>query len=102
LEGTPERVSDLIIAKIYLNLGIIAQHQGELQNSLHYHKRSLEFKLKELPEMNEEIMSQIVMVAYCNQKAGEHEEACELFERALNICRILFGDFTETTAYSMV
>ena len=57
LEGTQERVNDLIIAKIYLNLGIIAQNQGEIDNALHYHNRSLEFKLKELPEMHDEIMS---------------------------------------------
>jgi len=47
-------------------------------------------------------MSQYVMLAHASQKIDQHEQACSFFEKALNICRVLQGDFTETTAYSMV
>jgi len=58
----------MVIAKIYLNLGIIAQTQGDMDNSLLYHQRCLEFKQRELPEIHEEIMSSYVMIAFALQK----------------------------------
>lgn len=51
---------------------------------------------------DDQIMSQFVMLAHSSQKMNQHEEACTFFEKALTICRILNGDFTETTAYSMI
>ena len=47
-------------------------------------------------------MSQFVMIAHASQKLDMHDEACCYFEKALTICRVLNGDFTETTAYSMM
>lgn len=73
-----------------------------MDNSLLYHQRCLEFKLRELPEVHEEIMSSYVMIAYALQKIQEFEKGCQVFEKALHICRMLHGDFTETTAYSMI
>ena len=51
---------------------------------------------------DEQIMSQFVMIAHASQKLDMHDEACCYFEKALTICRVLNGDFTETTAYSMM
>jgi tetratricopeptide (TPR) repeat protein len=101
LEGTREYVSDLVIAKIYLNLGIIAQTQGDLGSSLLYHRRALEYKLKELPETHADIMSQFVMIAFCLQKSEDFGAACQAFEKALQICKDLYGDSSENVAYSM-
>lgn len=47
-------------------------------------------------------MSQFVLMANACQKLEMHDEACCYFEKALSICRVLHGDFTETTAYSMI
>lgn len=47
-------------------------------------------------------MSQFVLLANSSQKLEQHDEACCYFEKALSICRVLNGDFTETTAYSMI
>lgn len=102
LEGTKERVGDLVIAKIYLNLGIIAQTQGDMENALLFHKRCLDYKLNVLPELHEEVMSSFVMIAFCLQKCNDPEGACNFFEKGLHICRMMNGDYTETTAYSMV
>lgn len=51
---------------------------------------------------NEQIMSQFVMLAHSCQKVDQNEEACCFLEKALTICRVINGDFTETTAYSMM
>lgn len=51
---------------------------------------------------NEQVMSQFVMLAHTSQKLDLQDEACCYFEKALTICRVLNGDFTETTAYSMI
>jgi len=53
LENTSERIQDSIVAKIYLNLGIIASHQGRPDESVHFHERSLELKRNDLPEMHD-------------------------------------------------
>ena len=68
------------------------------------HEKSLEHLLKSLSgHMNEEqVMQQFVMLAHCEQKLERHDEACCYFEKALTICRVLKGDYIETTAYSMV
>ena len=42
------------------------------------------------------------MLAHSCQKIEQHDDACVHYEKALTICRVLHGDFTETTAYSMV
>lgn len=87
LEGTRDCISDLVIAKIYLNLGIIAQQQNDLVNSLLYHRRALEYKQNGLPEVHPEIMSQYVMIAFGLQKLDDFEGACAAFEKAVTICR---------------
>ena len=104
VDKTSDKISDAIVAKIYLNLGIIASHKGEHQSALYLHEKCLEYRLKSLHgNMNDEqIMSQFVMIAHASQKLDMHDEACCYFEKALTICRVLNGDFTETTAYSMM
>jgi tetratricopeptide (TPR) repeat protein len=54
-----------------------------MDTSLLYHQRCLEFKLKELPEVSEEVMSSYVMIAFCLQKMGNSYDACPLLEKAL-------------------
>lgn len=104
VEKTADKISPSIVAKIYLNLGVIASQQNCHDNALYLHEKSLEYKLKSVHgHMNsQEIMSQFVMLAHCQSKLGQHDEACAYFEKALTICRVLNGDFAETTAYSMV
>jgi hypothetical protein len=81
---------------------MIAQTQGDIENALLYHRRSLEFKLRELPEVHGEVMSAYAMIAYCLHKGGDFENACLFFEKGLHVCRMIHGDFAETTAYSMI
>jgi len=104
VEGTVDRVGDSIVGRIYLNLGIIATTQGDHEQALYLHEKCLEHKLKSAHgNMNtEQIMAQFVMLAHVCQKLSQNEEACCFFEKALTICRSLHGDFTETTAYSMM
>jgi putative hemolysin len=47
-------------------------------------------------------MSAYAMIAYCLHKGGDVENACLFFEKGLHVCRMINGDFTETTAYSMI
>lgn len=106
VEKTSDKISDTIIAKIYLNLGIIAEQMNSYENALYLHEKCLEYKMKSLhgaPSMNDEqIMSQFVLLANTSQKLEMHDEACCYFEKALSICRVVHGDFAETTAYSMI
>ena len=104
LESTADKIGDDIVAKIYLNLGIIMTSQNQHEQALYFHEKSLEHKLKSLRgNMNHEtIMSQFVMLAHSASKLDQKDEACCFFEKALTICRLLHGDFTETTAYSMM
>ena len=104
VENTADRIGDDIVAKIYLNLGIISTSSNLHQQALYQHEKSLEHKLRSLNgNMNHEsIMSQFVLLAHSASKINQEDEACCFLEKALTICRILHGDFTETTAYSMV
>merc|ERR1719469_1105362 len=71
---------------------------------MYLHEKSLKHKLKSLNgNMNHEaVMSQFVMLAHSAAKLDQKDEACCFLEKALTICRLLNGDFTETTAYSMI
>ena len=91
-----------MIAKIYLNLGIINSQQGDNEQAMHYHRRSLELKTKELPAMHEEIMNSYVLLAHECTKLGHHEQACKYYQRIITICKTVHGENTESTAYSMV
>ena len=104
VENTADKIGDDIVAKIYLNLGIISTSCNLHQQALYQHEKSLEHKLRSLNgNMNHEaIMSQFVLLAHSASKTNQEDEACCFLEKALTICRILHGDFTETTAYSMV
>ena len=66
LDGTADKIGDDIVAKIYLNLGIIATSCNKHDQALYLHEKSLEHKLKSLRgNMNHEaIMSQFVMLAH--------------------------------------
>ena len=104
IEGTADKIGDDIIAKIYLNLGIISTSTEMHTQAVYQHEKSLEYKLRSLNgNMNHEaIMSQFVLLAHSASKIEQVDEACCFLEKALTICRILNGDFTETTAYSMI
>lgn len=47
-------------------------------------------------------MNSYVLLAHTHQKLEQHDEATQYFEQGLQICRAIHGDYTETTAYSMV
>ena len=68
-----------MIAKIYLNLGIINSQQGESEQAIHFHKRSLDLKTKELPAMHEDIMNSYVLIAHETSRLGQHEQACKYY-----------------------
>ena len=59
MDKTSDKINEAIVAKIYLNLGIIAEHQNDHQMALYLHEKCLEQKLKSLKGgMNDEqIMS---------------------------------------------
>ena len=76
---------------------------GEFENAFHLHEKCLEYKLAIHNGVNhEQVMSSFVMLAHVCQKLQDHVAATDYFQKALTVCRTLHGDFTETTAYSMV
>ena len=48
VEGTPDKIDAAIVAKIYLNLAIIASQTGDHQKALYFHEKCLEYKMKSL------------------------------------------------------
>ena len=54
MDNTADRVSEVILSKIYLNLGIIATQQENFESALYHHEKSLEFKRAYLSENTEE------------------------------------------------
>ena len=44
VDGSSDRVSEVIVSKIYLNLGVIASQQNDFERALYLHEKCLEFK----------------------------------------------------------
>ena len=60
MNNRKERISDEIISKIYLNLGILATNQQDHEKAIFYHEKCLELSLqmKGTPKKLDEIKSQ--------------------------------------------
>ena len=47
-------------------------------------------------------MNSLVLLAHENAKLGQYVLASGYYQQVLTICKTLYGEFNETTAYSMV
>lgn len=62
--GGSEQISPLIVAKICLNIAIIRSQLGDFSEAVCMHERSLMYKAKVLPQLNDEIRDQYVLLAF--------------------------------------
>ena len=90
------------MSKIYLNLGIIATQQEDYEKAIYLHEKCIENKLAYIGENSDEVMNSYVLLAHNYMKNEDHLGNISYLEKALQICRTINGDYTETTAYSMV
>ena len=90
------------MSKIYLNLGIIATQQEDHERAIYLHEKCIENKLAFVGENSDEVMNSYVLLAHSHLKNDDHQGHVAYLEKALQICRTINGDYTETTAYSMV
>ena len=66
------------------------------------HEKCIENKLSYIGENSDEVMNSYVLLAHNYMKNEDHLGNLSYLEKALQICRTINGDYTETTAYSMV
>ena len=59
-----EEIQPLVIAKICLNIAIIRAQLGDQMEAVYMHERSLYFKLKDLPQLSDEIRDQNILLAF--------------------------------------
>ena len=80
-----DKISPLVISKICLNIAIIRSQMGNHQEAVFMHEKSLAYKSEVVPQLNNEIRDQNILLAFAQQRAGMLEKACATLERALAI-----------------
>lgn len=59
-----QKVCNLIVAKICLNVALIRTELGDFVEAVFMHERSLSFKSQTLPSLSEEIRDQNILLAF--------------------------------------
>jgi tetratricopeptide (TPR) repeat protein len=62
------------------------------------HQRSLMYKSQVLPQLNDEIRDQNILLAFAQQRANRHAESCQTLERAMRIQMAHNGEYNYKTA----